>query len=308
MAASSDEGSCSGRLTRSKNRDTGRNTSLTDTSYDVRVLQLLQHRARHPGGEHVARQQQHRQPVHRGQRGSGDHVRRAGPDRGGAGQRREPVAHPRVAGRGVHHALLVARLVVGQRARPPASSASSSACPTPATLPCPKMPKQPANSRCSTPSRSLRWAARKRTSAWATVSRTVVIEPSPGVNGSRGSTAWAAQVSRTQAWAGSSQISQARSPRAGHHVEVVQVVAGRRHRRPVPAVRHQHDVTRCAPRRARRPVAPATRRRPAGSRSRPRTGDLEVVDLLELGLDCRRRRCAARRACAAGTTTSCRRG
>ena len=35
------------------------------------------------------------------------------------------------------------------------SSASSSAWPRPATLPCPKMPKQPSMSRCRVPSRSL---------------------------------------------------------------------------------------------------------------------------------------------------------
>src|SRR3954451_17132781 len=52
-----------------------------------------------------------------------------------------------------------------------AACSCSSAWPTPATLPCPKMPKQPGMSRCRTPSRSLYWLARKRTSAWATVSR-----------------------------------------------------------------------------------------------------------------------------------------
>src|SRR4051794_5316743 len=42
----------------------------------------------------------------------------------------------------------------------------------PATLPCPKMPRQPAKKRCSMPSRSTCCAARKRTSACAAVSRT----------------------------------------------------------------------------------------------------------------------------------------
>ena len=61
----------------------------------------------------------------------------------------------RVGGRGCDHALLVARQPVeGQLVR---RSASSSAWPTPATLPWPKMPKQPAISRCSTPSRSVYW-------------------------------------------------------------------------------------------------------------------------------------------------------
>src|SRR5579859_6587269 len=35
------------------------------------------------------------------------------------------------------------------------------------------MPKQPPKKRCSTPSRSTRWAARKRISAWAVVRRSV---------------------------------------------------------------------------------------------------------------------------------------
>ena len=37
-----------------------------------------------------------------------------GPDRGGAGERLQPVAHPGEAGGRVHHALLVAGQVVGQ--------------------------------------------------------------------------------------------------------------------------------------------------------------------------------------------------
>ena len=41
-----------------------------------RVLQLLQHRALVPGGVGVTGQQEHRQPVHRGQRGAGDQVHR----------------------------------------------------------------------------------------------------------------------------------------------------------------------------------------------------------------------------------------
>src|SRR4051812_17737016 len=43
----------------------------------------------------------------------------------------------------------------------------------PARLPWPKIPKQPAKKRCSTPSRSTYCAARKRTSACAAVCRTV---------------------------------------------------------------------------------------------------------------------------------------
>ena len=60
IAASSDSGSCSGRLIRSQNRDTGLKQSLTLTSSDVRVLELLEHGVGHPGREDVAGQQQHR--------------------------------------------------------------------------------------------------------------------------------------------------------------------------------------------------------------------------------------------------------
>src|SRR3954471_12676933 len=59
------------------------------------------------------------------------------------------------------------------RSAEPVACACSSACPTPATLPCPKIPKQPGISRCRTPSRSLYWWARNRTTACATVNRTV---------------------------------------------------------------------------------------------------------------------------------------
>ena len=54
------------------------------------------------------------------------------------------------------------------------------------------------------------WFARKRTSAWATVS--LMLGLLAAVIGSRGSTSWPAQVSRIQAWAGSSVKRHARSP------------------------------------------------------------------------------------------------
>ena len=172
IAPSSAAGSCSGRQTRSKNRDSGRNASLTDTSYPRGLLQLLQHRAADPGGEDVAGQQQHREPVDRGQRRAGEHVGRRRADRRGAGHGRQPVERAGVPDGRVHHRLLVAGQVVRQVGGPVAC-ASSSAWPTPATLPWPKMPKHPAISRRSTPSRSLYWLARNRTRAWATVRRIV---------------------------------------------------------------------------------------------------------------------------------------
>jgi len=55
------------------------------------------------------------------------------------------------------------------------SLAAYSASPNPATLPWPKIAKTPANRGYSRPSISLFCDARKRTSAWAIVSRIVVI-------------------------------------------------------------------------------------------------------------------------------------
>ena len=75
-----------------------------------RVLQLLQHRALPAGGVGVARQQQHRQPVHRGQPGPGDRVQCTGADRGGDGEGRVPLHRLGVADAQVHQGLLVAAL------------------------------------------------------------------------------------------------------------------------------------------------------------------------------------------------------
>ena len=79
-----------------------------------RVLQLLQHRPLVAGGVVVGGQQQHRHAVDGGGGRAGHHVRRAGPDRAGAGQRLGAQRGACEAGRGVHHRLLVAGLVVGQ--------------------------------------------------------------------------------------------------------------------------------------------------------------------------------------------------
>ena len=71
--------------------------------------------------------------------------------------------------------------------------------------------------------------------------------------------------------------------RTGHHVEVVEVVTGRGHRRAVPAVRDQHDVAGAdlgadVDRAVRVAVHPLVAR---PRRTRRRRGDLEVVDLLQ---------------------------
>ena len=81
----------------------------------VRRLELLEDRMRRAGRERVPWQQEHGQPVDRGQRRPRDHVRRARADGGGAGVGRQPVALARVAGGDVDHRLLVARLVERQQ-------------------------------------------------------------------------------------------------------------------------------------------------------------------------------------------------
>ena len=183
----------------------------------------------------------------------------------------QPVAHPRVAGRDVHHGLLVAALVdrAGRRARSARPGAGPAPCP--ARLPCPKMPKQPANSRCSAPSRSVRWAARNRTIAWATVSRIGRLgHDRPPRIGSRGSTALA-RPGRPDPGVGRVVADQPGPLGAGpgHDVQVVQVVARRRHRRAVPAVRDQHDVTRAHLGQQVERAGPRSRT-PGGSRGRGR--------------------------------------
>jgi len=80
-----------------------------------RRLQLLEHGIRASRSEDVARQEEHRQPVDRRGRGAGHHVRRSRPDRGRAREGGEAVPHLRKPGCDVHHALLVARLVVGEQ-------------------------------------------------------------------------------------------------------------------------------------------------------------------------------------------------
>ena len=141
----------------------------------IRRLELLEHRRRHARREGAGRQQQHRDPVDRRESGTGEHVGGARADRGGAHPRLQAVLLAGVGDRGVDHRLLVAGEDVGEVSSPSASSFCSSAWPIPATLPWPKMPKQPAKSFCRSPSRSLHWLARKRTTAWATVSRTIPV-------------------------------------------------------------------------------------------------------------------------------------
>ena len=78
------------------------------------VLELLQHIAGPPMRKSIGRQQQHRDAVDGGGRGAGQHVRRSGPDRARARHGRQAVLGLGVADRGMHHRLLVLRLVERQ--------------------------------------------------------------------------------------------------------------------------------------------------------------------------------------------------
>ena len=76
--------SCSGRLMRSQKRETGLKQSLTDTSSEPGPRAPAAPGSRR-AWRRCRRQQQHRQAVDRRERRAGDHVGRAGADRGRAG-------------------------------------------------------------------------------------------------------------------------------------------------------------------------------------------------------------------------------
>ncbi len=232
IAPSSAAGSCSGRHTRSKNRDSGLNASLTVISLSCGCSRSCKTGAL----TRVAK-------VSDGKSRTGNRlmVANAAP----VSMFVEPgpmlavTAH--AWSRSFCLAYPAAVCTIACSLRPstyrspgsvPARSASTSACssawPMPATLPCPKMPKQPAKNLLRSPPRSTYWLARKRTTAWATVSRTVgslcgdlnadALETTSHsyaeglvCRGSRGSTAWSSQVPRNHACSGSSTIFQARS-------------------------------------------------------------------------------------------------
>ena len=75
------------------------------------ALHLLQHRVGPARGEHVAWQQQHRQPVDMRHRRRGDHVGGARSDRRGAGHHPPSVHRLGVADRRQRHRLLVVRAI-----------------------------------------------------------------------------------------------------------------------------------------------------------------------------------------------------
>src|SRR4051812_7080034 len=117
------------------------------------------------------------------------------------------------------------------------------ACPTPATLPWPKMPRAPPKKCCSSPSRSTRWAARKRTTAWPTVRRVVSVVLGTMSFSLGGSAGGAGDQGQAVVDAGRGPLFLERLEArvlaglqgalrcwAGQHVQVVEVVPVRRHR------------------------------------------------------------------------------
>ena len=78
------------------------------------VLDLLQNRIGPAIGEHVARHQEHRQPIDVRDRGGGDHVGRAGADRGRAGHHAPAARGLGEGDRGMRHRLLVVGAIGGQ--------------------------------------------------------------------------------------------------------------------------------------------------------------------------------------------------
>ena len=154
------------------------------------------------------------------------------------------------------------------------------------------MPQQPAKNGVSTPSRSTYCASRKRTIAWATVSRVVIVPPCRGCRGGRACRT--AVAGRRLVGPGVADpavrrvVADPPGPlvaRAGHHVEVVEVVAGHGHRRAVPSVRDEHDVAAADLGQDVDLLAGVPVDALVGDTGSGRSGgDLEVVDLLELAL------------------------
>ena len=79
-----------------------------------RVLELLKHRPLMPSGIVIGGEQEHRQMIDRRKRSARDHVGRAGADGRRARQRRRAVRGLGETDRGMHHRLLIARLVIGK--------------------------------------------------------------------------------------------------------------------------------------------------------------------------------------------------
>ena len=173
----------------------------------ARRLLLLEHGRRHPGGEDVARQQQHRQPVDGGRGRPGDHVGRPRADRGGAGEGGQAVAVLGVAGGDVDHALLVAGHVVGEPVGVLAQGLAHAG-----HVPVAEDPEA-AGEQALLLAVALAVLAGQELDQGLGRGQPPCLHVLPPalVIGSRGSIGWPSQVPRTQAWAGSSQKRQARS-------------------------------------------------------------------------------------------------
>ena len=197
-----------------------------------------------------------------------------GPDRGRAGQRGEAVLLPRVADRGVDHRP--ARCGPGRRA----SARSARAAPARRRRRCRarRSRSSPAISRCSTPSRSLYWIGQEPHQRLGDRQSHGVLL----VIGSLRSSSCSAQRVADPGVRGVVREAPRALAGAGHHVQVVEVVAGGGHRRSVVAVRHHDEVSRADLLRDvdLAPGAGAVHALVAEAV----LGDLEVVDLLEHGL------------------------
>src|SRR5215212_611632 len=126
------------------------------------------------------------------------------------------------------------------------SSAWSKAWPMPATLPCPKIPKQPAKSLCSSPSDSEYWALRNLTSACATVRRTFS-DISSLLDGlgkeSRVDGLSLPGIANPRLVGMVGDLPGPLGTWTGHYVQVVHVEPRRRDAGPMPAMRNQHRVS-----------------------------------------------------------------
>ena len=226
-----------------RTRDSGRNASLTLTSSPLGSLELLEHRARDARREHVAGQQQHRDAVDRGERGAGEHVGGAGADGRGAGQglrsgcasgrrRRRRAPCPARCGPGGRAGRAGGPRVCGLEQRLPDAGHVAVA-------------EDPEAARDETLLDAVALAPLVGEEAHDGLrdGEPTLTSPPCRSGAGAGRPAWSSQVPRTQRVVG--VVADPPGPLgagAGHDVEVVEVVAGRRHRRAVPAVRDEDDV------------------------------------------------------------------
>nr|BFF02306.1 hypothetical protein GCM10020241_39810 [Streptoalloteichus tenebrarius] len=141
------------------------------------VLDLLEHRVRGPVDEGVAGQQQDGQPVGVRDAGRGDHVQRAGADRGGGDADLPAVGRPGHGHGRQRHALLVVPAPGRQRV---AVLVEGGAHAEHVAVPEDREHAGEQRGPSAPSSSSVRWATSHRTRAWAVVRRTVLIAGLPG--------------------------------------------------------------------------------------------------------------------------------